>query len=177
MSLVGVVLAGGAARRFGSDKALAEWRGRTLIDHSADVLRPFVDRIIVAGRDDGPLGMEGVADWPRTGLGPLGGLCGALRLAAAEGHRGVLSIACDMPVVPADVIEDLLKGGEAAFVDQAPVLGFWPSLLADRLALFIDVSDDRSIVSWARSVGARSLRGASGIPNINRPGDLAALDR
>ncbi|VXC83710.1 molybdenum cofactor guanylyltransferase [Sphingomonas sp. AX6] len=177
MSLVGVVLAGGAARRFGSDKALAIWRGRTLIDHSATALRPFVDRIVVAGRDGGPLGMEGVADWPRTGLGPLGGLCGALRLAVAEGHRGVLSIPCDMPLVPEEVIAELAAGHGAFYLDQAPVLGFWPAALADALTTFLEQSDDRSIVAWARSVGARLLRGVSAIPNINRPGDLDALDR
>lgn len=177
MTLLGVVLAGGAARRFGSDKALAKWRGRTLIEHSADALRPFVDRVVVAGREGGPAGLESVADWPRAGLGPLGGLCGALRLAGAEGYRGVLSIACDMPLVPGEVIADLAASNSAAYLDQAPVLGFWPAELADGLATFLLQSDNRSIAQWARLVGARSLHGASDIPNINRPGDLDALDR
>lgn len=177
MSLLGVVLAGGAARRFGSDKALAQWRGKTLIEHSVAVLRFFADRIVVAGRDDDPAGLESIADWPRAGLGPLGGLCGALRLAAADGHYGVLSIACDMPVVPDGVIADLLAGDGAAYVEQSPVLGFWPVMLADRLTLSLETSDDRSIVAWARSVAARPLMAVGDIPNINRPGDLDALDR
>jgi len=177
MSLLGVVLAGGAARRFGSDKALAEWRGRTLIEHGADALRPFVDRIVVAGREYDPPGMQGVADWPHSGLGPLGGLCGALRLAKAEGFRGVLSIACDMPLVPGAVIAELAVARSATYLDQAPVLGFWPDTLSDGLASFLVQSNDRSIVAWASSVGARSLDGGSAIPNINRPGDLDALDR
>ena len=177
MSLLGVVLAGGASRRFGSDKALAAWRGRTLIEHSADALRPWADPIVVAGRNDDPAGLESIADWPRAGLGPLGGVCGALRRAAAGGHRGVLSIACDMPVVPEGVIAGLVADGGAAYVEQAPVLGFWPTQLFDRLTRYLETSDDRSIVAWARSVAAKPIRGASGLPNINRPGDLDALDR
>lgn len=177
MTLLGIVLAGGAARRFGSDKALAEWRGRMLIEHSADALRPFVDCVVVAGRDGDPAGLRSIADWPRGGLGPLGGLCGALCVAAEHGHRGVLSIACDMPLVPKHVMAELAASNGATYVDQAPVLGFWPAELAEGLTTFLSQSDDRSIVAWARSVGARSLHGASDIPNINRPGDLDALDR
>lgn len=177
MTLLGVVLAGGAARRFGSDKALAQWRGRTLIDHSADALRPFVGRIVVAGRHGDALGMEGVADWPRGGLGPLGGLCGALRMAGAGGYRGVLSIACDMPSVPKEVIAELAASNGATYLDQAPVLGFWSSELAEGLATFLSQSDDRSIVAWARRVSARSLHGVGDIANINRLGDLDALGR
>ncbi|MHA3840883.1 molybdenum cofactor guanylyltransferase [Sphingomonas aestuarii] len=177
MTLLGVVLAGGAARRFGSDKALAQWRGRALIDHSADALRPYVARIVVAGRDADACGMDGVADWPRGGLGPLGGLCGALRLAGAAGYRGVLSIACDMPVVPGEVVAELAASNGATYLDQAPVLGFWPSELADGLAKLLEQSEDRSIVAWARLVGARSLHGVGDIPNINRPGDLDTLGR
>ncbi len=177
MTLIGVIMAGGAARRFGSDKALARWRGRRLIDHSADALRPVVERIVVAGRDADPAGMTAIADWPRPGLGPLGGLCGALRLARMEGHRGVLSIACDMPVVPGAVIGELAAAKVATYVDQAPVLGFWPADLAEGLTTFLMRSNDRSIVAWGRSVGARPLHPAVDIPNINRPGDLDALDR
>ena len=177
MSLLGVVLAGGAARRFGSDKAIVQWHGKTLIEHSAEALRPFVDRIVVAGRKGDPAGLESIADRPCAGLGPLGGLCGALYLSAKDKHRGVLSIACDMPVVPMGIVGDLAAACGAAYVDQAPVLGFWPVELADRLAAFLARSEDRSIIGWGRSIGAMSLHGERDIPNINRPDDLDKLSR
>src|SRR3954464_15142116 len=75
--LLGVVLAGGQARRFGRDKALATLAGMALLDHAANALRPVVEEIAVVGRDSSTY--VSIADWPATGLGPLGGLCGALR--------------------------------------------------------------------------------------------------
>lgn len=77
MRLLGAILAGGAATRFGSDKGSgALIGGRALIDHVADALRPQVATLVVCGRH-WP-GLEGLADRPASGLGPLGGLCAAL---------------------------------------------------------------------------------------------------
>ena len=39
--LLGVVLAGGQARRFGGDKAVATLAGIALLDHAAQALRPI----------------------------------------------------------------------------------------------------------------------------------------
>ena len=50
MRVLGVVLAGGQSRRFGSDKALAEIAGRTLLDRAVATLARQVDTVVVAGR-------------------------------------------------------------------------------------------------------------------------------
>src|SRR5438067_308227 len=49
--LLGVVLAGGQARRFGDDKALATLAGMALLDHAAQALRSVTDDIAIVGRD------------------------------------------------------------------------------------------------------------------------------
>jgi molybdopterin-guanine dinucleotide biosynthesis protein A len=46
------ILAGGSSKRFGSDKALAEFQGRPLISHMIDIARKISSIVIVAASDD-----------------------------------------------------------------------------------------------------------------------------
>lgn len=130
--VLGAVLVGGASSRFGSDKAAAAWRGEPLAAHAAAVLAPFCAAVVRVGGD-------GVPDRPRTGLGPLGGVAGALAHAEALGFDTVLTIACDMPRVPSALIEALLQSAPACCAD-APVLGHWPAGLAGSLLERLAVS-------------------------------------
>ena len=127
MRLLGAILAGGRATRFGSDKALAVLDGRPLIAHAADVVHEMASKIVVCGRDVAPEGMETIPDWPTPDLGPLGGLCGALRYAAAHEFDAVLTIGCDTPVLPAGLLDRLTNSGGASFVRQTPIIGYWPT--------------------------------------------------
>ena len=52
--ILGVVLAGGQSSRFGSDKALAELGGRTLLARAIDALATCCDHVVVAGRASAP---------------------------------------------------------------------------------------------------------------------------
>jgi molybdopterin-guanine dinucleotide biosynthesis protein A len=95
----GAVLAGGASRRFGSDKCLHVYRGTTLLQHALAGLAG-AERRLVVGRDatESP-GARWIPD-ARPGLGPVGGLHAAL--AAAE-HAWVALVGCDMPFVTPDL--------------------------------------------------------------------------
>lgn len=170
--VVGAILAGGAARRFGSDKALAELEGRPLIDHVAAALAAQSDELIVVGRRHGVL--VSVADYPASGLGPLGAIAGALRWAAANGYAAVLSAPCDAPRLPAGLVA-LLSGERAAFVAGLPVLGWWPVTLADHLAHWLAADQPRAVRRWAAAVGARAVALPVMPANVNTPEDLAAL--
>lgn len=78
-----VVLAGGASRRMGSDKAVLTWEGQRLVDRMADRMGTVARRVLVAsgarslGRDDE------VRDAPGHS-GPLAGVLAALRASDAE---------------------------------------------------------------------------------------------
>ena len=93
--LSAAVLTGGLSRRMGTDKALIEVHGRTLVERVASVVAMVSDDVFLVG--DRPayhrFGVRVVADeYPDTGS--LGGIATALRHAR---HDRVLVVACDMP--------------------------------------------------------------------------------
>lgn len=174
MSVLGVVLAGGESRRFGADKALATLAGRPLIAHVIDALRPQVDLVVVAGREHP--GVRSVSDRPASRLGPLGGLNGALHLAMAEGFDEVMSIGCDVPGLPPDLVVRLRAAGPAAFVEAMPVAGLWPAALAPLLDAHIADDPRRSMRGWAARAGAVPVRLPAMLANINTRADLNRLE-
>lgn len=165
--ILGAVLAGGASRRFGSDKAMAEWRGKSLIAHAIDRLRPQVDALVVVGRDHT---LGAIPDRPAPGLGPLGGLCAALHHARANGFDAVLTSGCDLPDLPLDLAERLAGDGPAAASGQ-PLLGLWPATLADQLDRHLAATGDRSLRCWIAATGTRIVDLGT-VLNINTPADL-----
>lgn len=169
--ILGAVLAGGRSSRFGSDKAVASLGHRSLAEHAAASIMPYVDDVVMIGERIG-----GLADLPRPDLGPLGGIAAALDHAAGRGYRCVLTIGCDMPVLPAGLIEALLRR-DSSFCADAPVLGLWPTALGAQLLAHIETGDDRSVRGWARSVGAIPVRSPAPLHNINTRADLAELER
>lgn len=169
-TILGAILAGGTARRFGSDKAAVEIDGVALIDHVARRLAAQTDAVVVVGRD-WP-GLLRIDDLPRPGLGPLGGLAGALDHARAEGHRWVLTSGCDLPEVPDDLRDAL--GFPSAVVVGQPLLGLWDAALAPMLLDYLAGGGDLAMRSWIAHSGARRVAFAKAIANINAPDDLAA---
>lgn len=51
MRLLGAILAGGRSRRFGTDKAVAQWNGAPLLAHCVAALSPQVDHVVLCGRE------------------------------------------------------------------------------------------------------------------------------
>ncbi len=172
MTILGAVIAGGASSRFGSDKAAALLADRTLLDYVIVGLSAQTAAIVICGRN--VHGYCCLADRPQPGLGPLGGLAAALRHALDHGHAGVLTSACDTPLVPPDLALRL-AGAVSAVVREQPLFGYWPATLSDVLDRFLQSSRNRSVNHWARVAGAREIRYALALPNINWPGDLVAL--
>lgn len=170
--LLGAVLAGGQSSRFGSDKAMAQWRGKALIDHVIDALRPVVDDILLCGRTHGAVAC--IADRPAPGMGPLGGLNAALHHAAAHGFDAVLAVGCDTPRLPADLFVRLRASQGPAYVSNLPVIGFWPARLAPSLDAFLAEDRSHAIRAWATAIEAEPIDWPA-LANVNEPADLRGL--
>jgi len=121
---VGVLLAGGAARRFrGMPKGLALVDGLRIADRALAALRGATERQIVVANDPRAArwfpGLRTIPD-AEAGLGPLYGLHTALE--AAEGAP-VLVVAWDMPFVTTALLSLLRAVGERGAEAVVPVSG------------------------------------------------------
>ena len=169
--ILGLVLAGGQSSRFGSDKALAEIDGHSLLALAADRLSGWCDQVVIAGREAGPAPC--LPDWPRPGMGPLGGIAAALRLAQDEGYDAVLCCGVDSPGLPDD-LPDLLAPAPACLAAQ-PVVGLWPVSAVPVLEAILTSEGRHSMRQFAEAIGARTVVIDQVPHNINTPEDLAAL--
>lgn len=169
MTLLGAIIAGGEARRFGADKAAARLNGVALIDHVARALGGQTDALVVVGREWG--GLPSVLDRPRGGEGPLGGLNAALHFACEQGHEAVLCAGCDTLPLPPGLGVRLAPG--PAVVEGHWLMGYWPATLAEELDRWLASQDDRSIRGWMRTCGARVVAVDAAFYNINTPETLA----
>ena len=108
----GVVLAGGASRRMGRDKAEIRFDGRSLLERTCAVLRGVFEEAICVGRADevSRMAVRCVPD-ERPGMGPLGGLETAL---VETSTAWVFVVACDHLHVP-DAPEEGYGAGEVHF--------------------------------------------------------------
>jgi molybdopterin-guanine dinucleotide biosynthesis protein A len=94
-----LLLAGGRGQRMGGqDKGLLEWRGRPLIAHLHELVRPLTDDLIISCNRNAEryaayadrLVHDAEADFP----GPLAGILAGL---AAARHEQLLVLPCDAP--------------------------------------------------------------------------------
>lgn len=161
---LGVLLAGGLARRMGGgDKPMKMIGGRTILERVIARLAPQCDGMILNANGDparfAGFGFPVVADTVEGFAGPLAGVLTALDWAAT--HRPeiewVLSAATDCPFLPRDLVTRLQQAriaddaqlAVASSGDQVhPVIGLWNVGLRDELRHALVVEDIRRIDRW-----------------------------
>ncbi|MFL5122951.1 MAG: molybdenum cofactor guanylyltransferase MobA [Microvirga sp.] len=196
-STLGVLLAGGLARRMGGgDKPLKEIAGRTILERAIERLAPQCAALIL-NANGGPArfaftGLTVVADDVPGFAGPLAGILAALDWAARNRPdlEWIASAAGDSPFLPLDLVSRLHAAREAAGVPLAcaesggqahPVNGLWPVALRADLRHALVVEDMRKIDRWtARHGVAHASWPAEPLDpffNANTPQDIAAAER
>jgi molybdopterin-guanine dinucleotide biosynthesis protein A len=171
--ILGAVLAGGQSRRFGSDKALAQLDGHTLLALAVDTLAGWCDHVVVVGRAQAPA--PTLPDWPRPGLGPLGGLAAAMHHARDEGYATILTCGVDSVGLPDDLPDAL--GRAPACLAAQPIVGSWPAEAVHQVEAILQSEGPRSVYRLAEAVGARLVDIARPPANVNTPADLAAFSQ
>ncbi len=182
--MIGVVLAGGQARRLGGSKAALTLAGRPLIAWPLGPMASVCDRLAVVCKPATVLPSLGsaVVRWeePAEPVHPLTGLAFALERAGEE----VLVCAGDMPFVDVAVVEAVKEAargepGAGAAVAEAggrlePLLGVYrPSVLE---ALRAAGEDARLIVVVEGLDPVRVPVPADAVRSVNTPEQLAAAE-
>ena len=165
--IIGIVLAGGEASRFGSDKLAATVRGRPLLHRSVDAIAVVATHVIVvigpAGETPSlPSSVRGRLSLARDVAdrgGPLAGLSAGLRAAAALGNDDAGDIALvvggDMPSLVPAVLERLAGALDA---DTALLAMTLQAVDPNPLPMAIRVSAGVRVDAVLDSPGRRSLR-------------------
>lgn len=107
--ITGIVLAGGLGRRMGSvDKGLQLLHGKPMVEHVLARLTPQVGAVVINANQNrdayARFGHPVVGDEVSGFAGPLAGLHAGLK--AAE-HALVVTVPCDSPFLPADLVARL----------------------------------------------------------------------
>ena len=196
---LGLVLAGGLARRMGGgDKALLKIGGVTILDRVLATLSgQCVDIVINANGDPGRFADTGCVVVPDTVAGhpgPLAGILAGLDWLAEQnnGVEWILSVPGDCPFLPDDLVEKLhmARRKKGAGVPLAcarsgewrhPVVGLWPLALRENLRKSLVEDDMRKIEMWTGQHGVAiadwPIEPVDPFFNVNTPDDVARAEK
>ncbi len=178
---IGVILAGGYARRMGADKPAVLLAGRRLIDHVIDRLVPQVDRILIAGPHAYDTDLAFASDRGTGPRGPAAGLwaAGHWLLEQTPDAAGFVTAPVDGPFLPPDLYEKLADGDGCAVASnedgEHPTFAFWQApVLLEKLR---SAPTDKGLAlhALAEQCAARHVAFSQRncLMNINAPEELA----
>jgi len=187
--VTGVILAGGQGSRMGGvDKGLQPFRGRPMVAHVIERLSPQVAELLInANRNAeayGGFGYRVIADEIEGFAGPLAGFERGLAHAANE---LVVTVPCDSPFLPADLVPRLHGALQAAGAqlavaktgDQAhPVFSLMRRDVHASLRAFLGCGQ-RKIDKWYAALKVVEVPfddEAGAFLNINTREELAGLE-
>ncbi len=190
---LGLVLAGGLARRMGGgDKARIKIGGRTILDRVLACMTPQCARVIINANGDparfADTSLPVVSDCVPDFAGPLAGILAGLDWAAAHppASEWMVSVPGDCPFLPKDLVKRLHEARAAEGVPLAcarsgewrhPVVALWPVALREDLRRALIDESLRKIEIWTARYGVAiadwSAEPVDPFFNVNTPEDAA----
>ncbi len=194
---IGLVLAGGLARRMGGgDKSLITIAGVTILERVLTRLAPQCARVVLNANGDPArfafTGLPIVADSVPDFAGPLAGILAGLDWMAANTPdlTWMASVPGDCPFLPDDLVARLHAARAAENTPLAcarsgewrhPVVGLWPVALRDDLRRALLDEGLHKIEVWTARHGVAIAdwpdRPVDPFFNVNTPEDVAAAER
>ncbi len=190
---IGVILAGGLARRMGGgDKSLLDLGGKTLLAHVAQRLAPQCNDLILNANGDpsrfGDIDFPVVPDSLPGHLGPLAGILAAMAWTAFHhpSAEWIVSVPGDTPFIPEDLVirlheacaasRQLIACASSGSRDHFTI-GLWPVHLRHDLQHALLHRGLRRMEDWMKDHGlARASwpnEPSDPFLNINTPEDLS----
>lgn len=184
-NVTALILAGGQSRRMGGvDKGLIQLSGMTLVERVITRIAPQVQNIIISANRHAVeyqrVGYPVISD---EGHGPLSGLLAGLRHTQ---QAMVLTLPCDTPFIPHDLLPRLLAGLLALDAEVAiPVVDghTHQAVMLCRADVSVKLGEflhagGRSVQDWLQGVRCSSVsfEQPGAFFNINTPADLMQAD-
>ncbi len=153
--MIGVVLAGGLARRMGGqDKGLVLYKGQPLIKHALQAIEPVVDHVVInANRNLAQykqFGYPVITDQTDQFEGPLAGILSVMMQSDAE---VILSMPCDSPLFTTAYLQRLL---DAMTTEQTDIAVAFDGKRLQPVFLTLNSSLESSLKTYLNS-GQRKI--------------------
>jgi len=188
MTITGVILAGGLARRMNQqDKGLLLYRGQPLVSYAINALSPLVTELLISANRHTEIysqfGYQVLVDKNQSFDGPLAGILTALSVCQSP---VLVVMPCDSPLIKTRHLQKLITGlgNESADIAVAfdgqqrhNVFLALKTTLQSSLAAYL-ASGERKIDTWLsqqRLTQVDFSQEKAVFANINTPADLTAL--
>ncbi|MCM3755957.1 molybdenum cofactor guanylyltransferase [Sporosarcina aquimarina] len=181
--MIGIVLAGGQSRRYGSPKAFATHNGKCFYEYAIAALTPHCKQVVVVARPEDvnrfPSTWHVVTDLQEfAGQGPLAGVLTGMNTIQSEWYA---VLPCDVPFADDSIIRELMNhrtGYTAVAIEEVgklhPLLSIWSKEAEPMIRSSLEMGN-RSVRPLIQHwVDGQALLGKkpSLFVNVNSPGQL-----
>ena len=185
--ITGIVLAGGKSSRMGLDKSLLVWKGKAMVSHAIEHLRPVCGKVVISSNNP-VYDFTGCETWPDELplQAPVAGIYSCIRRSETEIN---VILSCDMPFAGTDLIKHLLDfaGRHPIVVPEhdnliEPLCAIYSRSITENLATYIG-GGEYSLYRFINSHPHLYVKIDNSLPfyhnnlflNINTPQDLDSL--
>lgn len=190
--LVGVILAGGLARRMGGgDKSMLQLGGKPILSYVVELAQHQLGSVLLNANGDpgrfAEFGLPIQADIVPDFAGPLAGVVSAMAWAKQNQPTAthIITMAADTPFFPVDYVARMLQQMQtqdqrlacASYQGRSqPVFGLWPVALFDDLYKALVEDEMRKVDRFTAPYGVADVAfdelANNPFFNVNKPEDL-----
>ncbi len=185
---VGIILAGGESRRYGTPKALERIDGLYFYEKAIQVLQPVVDVMVLVAhpsiKDRIKSNITVVTDIQNyQGQGPLAGIYTGMEAVPGDDY---FVLACDMPVMETEIFQQLyavkmMLPPDCSVIPTVhdklqPLAAIYSHAIKEKIPSLLDAGE-RRLTDLLQNTNCANIRYASEKPfrNINTPEDYTKL--
>lgn len=155
-TIIGVLLAGGESRRFGSPKAFAQFQNKYFYEYAIDALKDNVDQLYIVShpllKEQFPneASVSVIQDLPEfQGRGPLAGIITVMKKTSSDWY---VILPCDTPFVTDKLVKQLISFTKDQSIDaivpiindrQQPLIAVYHARVAKKIEQLLKDNDLR----------------------------------
>ena len=171
-NILGAILAGGKSQRMGHDKLFLELNNKTLIEHTVDKVKKYLNKPIIITNLKSEFFTKNnlitVKDCISGQLGPLAGILTAMKWAKENSPKvsWVATFPCDTPFFPESIILNFIEESKkkeslilcaSSHGRKHNIFGLWSLDLYDKLYNDLVNNKVRKVEEWTKTNNIKNL--------------------